>query len=160
MKQQNESYETLKNPVSKLNTNENHPPKSPTFLIFFLQLSCTFPQSPEYQTTLSCFYDTRGEAYFQLMPVKIEILHHTPELMMFHDVISDKEIEAVKTMAQPMVRVWFYLSIYFYFYYWCCSFCFFCLIVDLAYTFFLFRYTSIIDWVWCIYLFIRSFKNR
>lgn len=59
--------------------------------------------SPEYRATLSCFYDTRGEAYFRLMPVKVEILHHNPELMVFHDVISDREIEAVKTMAQPML---------------------------------------------------------
>lgn len=60
-------------------------------------------QSDEYLTTLTCFYDWRGEPYLRLMPAKVERHHWNPELLTFHHVLSDGEITHIQQLAQPMV---------------------------------------------------------
>ncbi|XP_069179406.1 prolyl 4-hydroxylase subunit alpha-1 isoform X2 [Procambarus clarkii] len=59
--------------------------------------------SESYLATLSCFYDHRDDRYLRLMPAKVERLHWRPELLIFHDVLSQAEIEKIKFLARPML---------------------------------------------------------
>nr|XP_053657284.1 prolyl 4-hydroxylase subunit alpha-2-like [Cherax quadricarinatus] len=59
--------------------------------------------SESYLATLSCFYDHRNNHYLRLMPVKVERHYWEPELLTFHNVISDSEIEKIKSLGRPMM---------------------------------------------------------
>ncbi|XP_066955575.1 prolyl 4-hydroxylase subunit alpha-2-like [Macrobrachium rosenbergii] len=59
--------------------------------------------SNRYLASLTCFYDHRGHPYFFLMPIKVERHYLQPELVTFHDVISDFEINHIKGIAKPML---------------------------------------------------------
>ncbi|CAL4204170.1 unnamed protein product, partial [Meganyctiphanes norvegica] len=60
-------------------------------------------RSEAYISTLTCYYDHRGEAYFYLMPAKIERLHHDPEILKFHHMLTDAEIHQIKETAKPLL---------------------------------------------------------
>ncbi|XP_071515028.1 prolyl 4-hydroxylase subunit alpha-2-like [Panulirus ornatus] len=59
--------------------------------------------SNAYMATLSCFYDWRGNDYLRLMPIKVERHHWDPELLTFHQVLTDNEINHLKLLAGPML---------------------------------------------------------
>lgn len=52
---------------------------------------------------LKCWYDARRQPYLVLMPIKIEQSSIDPAIYIFHDVLSDDEIETIKELAKPMV---------------------------------------------------------
>lgn len=52
---------------------------------------------------LKCFY-TVAHPYLKLQPVKTEQLHADPDLWVFHEVISDKEIAQIKALASPKLQ--------------------------------------------------------
>jgi hypothetical protein len=54
---------------------------------------------------LKCWYDTRHQFYFLLMPIKIEQHSFEPAIYTFHDVLSDEEIETIKELAKPLVTI-------------------------------------------------------
>jgi hypothetical protein len=54
---------------------------------------------------LKCWYDTRHQFYFLLMPIKIEQHSFEPAIYTFHDVLSDEEIETIKELAKPLVTL-------------------------------------------------------
>ena len=39
------------------------------------------------------------------MPIKVERAHFDPELIIFHDVITDNEISKLKELARPSVSI-------------------------------------------------------
>lgn len=51
---------------------------------------------------LTCYY-YKNLPTILLRPVKVELLNLDPDLYLFHDVITDKEIEHVKKLARPQV---------------------------------------------------------
>ena len=53
---------------------------------------------------LTCFYN-RNPPTQLLKPVKVEMLNLDPDLYLFHDIITDSEIEHVKKLAKPQVSV-------------------------------------------------------
>jgi len=53
---------------------------------------------------LRCRYVTDGVAFLRLQPVKEEEAYLNPRIVIYHDVLSDAEIETVKKMAQPRVN--------------------------------------------------------
>ena len=53
---------------------------------------------------LICFYN-RNPPTQLLKPVKVEMLNLDPDLYLFHDIITDSEIEHVKKLAKPQVSV-------------------------------------------------------
>ena len=69
-----------------------------------------FPESKD----LTCDYYTNGHPYYLLQPVKREVVFKAPRIVLFHDVVSDKEIEIIKFLAQPRVSK-FYLYLFFMF---------------------------------------------
>ncbi|XP_068247508.1 prolyl 4-hydroxylase subunit alpha-1-like isoform X2 [Palaemon carinicauda] len=49
--------------------------------------------------TFSCELTTRGVSFFILQPLKQETITAQPEIILFHDVISDTEIETLKLLS-------------------------------------------------------------
>lgn len=69
-------------------------------------------QPNPYEHTAVCYYSTNGNnPILILAPVKVEEIYKNPDIMLFHDVISDNEMKIVKGMATPKVRtvIAFYL---------------------------------------------------
>ncbi|GIY48247.1 prolyl 4-hydroxylase subunit alpha-1 [Caerostris extrusa] len=56
------------------------------------------------QRYLFCDYFSNGHPYYILQPVKREIVFKAPKIYIFHDVVSNKEIEIVKYLAQPRLK--------------------------------------------------------
>ncbi|XP_073817113.1 prolyl 4-hydroxylase subunit alpha-2-like [Musca autumnalis] len=53
---------------------------------------------------LHCVYNTTTTAFLRLAPLKMEIVHLDPYMVIFHDVISDKEIKELQTLAKPTLH--------------------------------------------------------
>ncbi|CAL1270717.1 unnamed protein product [Larinioides sclopetarius] len=58
----------------------------------------------EEQKNLKCDYFTNGHPYYILQPVKREIVFKAPKIFIFHDIVTNKEIEVVKYLAQPRLK--------------------------------------------------------
>lgn len=52
---------------------------------------------------LTCFFN-RNPPIQLLKPVKVEMLNLDPDLYLFHDIITDSEIEHVKKLAKPQLK--------------------------------------------------------
>ena len=59
---------------------------------------------PKVAGRLRCRYVTNNQPFLFLQPVKMEEAFLKPRIVIYHDVISDDEIETVKKMAQPRVN--------------------------------------------------------
>ncbi|CAH1154904.1 unnamed protein product [Phaedon cochleariae] len=55
----------------------------------------------EMSAKLRCRYARNNNPFLLIAPFKLEEMHLKPDLYMFHDVMSDREIETVKRLAQP-----------------------------------------------------------
>jgi prolyl 4-hydroxylase len=53
---------------------------------------------------LFCSYTSSSSAYLKLQPVKQEVISLHPQIVIYHDIISDHEIELIKRLAQPKAR--------------------------------------------------------
>ena len=51
--------------------------------------------------SLTCWLDHRTHPYLLIQPVRVELVHSQPDIWMFHDVISLKELDDIKQTAQP-----------------------------------------------------------
>ena len=53
---------------------------------------------------LKCYYSTMSEnPLLVLAPAKIEELHLAPQILLFHNIISDREVKIVKNLSIPKV---------------------------------------------------------
>lgn len=52
---------------------------------------------------LYCSYTSSSSAFLKLQPIKQEVVSLHPQLVIFHDIISDQEIETIKQLALPTV---------------------------------------------------------
>lgn len=59
--------------------------------------------NPGLEKSLHCRYVTRGFPYLLLQPAKEEEAYLNPRIVIYHDVMSDKEIDMIKTLATPRV---------------------------------------------------------
>lgn len=57
---------------------------------------------------LKCRYVTNKSAFLKIAPLKLEEAFLDPYIVIYHEVISDREIETVKNMAKPRVSTVFY----------------------------------------------------
>ncbi|KAM3964090.1 prolyl 4-hydroxylase subunit alpha-1 isoform 2-T3 [Aphomia sociella] len=53
---------------------------------------------------LHCRYLTENHPFLKLARVKMEIIYLNPDVVVFHDVMNDDEIEYVKTLAKPRFK--------------------------------------------------------
>ncbi|CAF5171988.1 unnamed protein product, partial [Rotaria magnacalcarata] len=59
---------------------------------------------PTYQSKLFCRYRHNNHPYLILQPVKEEQLLHQPAILFYHDIISDSDIEKIKSLALPKLQ--------------------------------------------------------
>lgn len=52
---------------------------------------------------LRCWYDNRKQPFFYLMPIKVELHSRQPPIYTFHQVISDNEIEILKSLSVSLL---------------------------------------------------------
>ncbi|XP_061400915.1 prolyl 4-hydroxylase subunit alpha-2-like [Musca vetustissima] len=67
------------------------------------QLGCRGFYS-NYISNLHCLYNRTASAFLQLAPLKMEILQLDPYMVLYHDIISEHEIEELKNMARPDLK--------------------------------------------------------
>ena len=60
--------------------------------------------SPKVEARLRCKYVTNNSPFLLLQPFKMEEASLHPYITIYHEVISDDEIETVKRLAQPRVK--------------------------------------------------------
>ncbi|XP_058444730.1 prolyl 4-hydroxylase subunit alpha-1-like [Malaya genurostris] len=53
---------------------------------------------------LTCRYVTNKSAFLRIAPLKLEEAHLKPYIVIYHDVMSDKEIDVMKRLAKPRFR--------------------------------------------------------
>ncbi|XP_075148852.1 prolyl 4-hydroxylase subunit alpha-2-like [Haematobia irritans] len=53
---------------------------------------------------MHCVYNTTTSAFLRLAPLKMEIIHLDPYMVIYHDVMSDNEIKELQTMAKPNLK--------------------------------------------------------
>lgn len=61
-----------------------------------------FFQNHTGQHRLKCRY-VRHHPILYLQPAKEETVHHNPDIFLYHDVLSDKEMDTIKSLATPKV---------------------------------------------------------
>ncbi|XP_059621208.1 prolyl 4-hydroxylase subunit alpha-1-like isoform X1 [Phlebotomus argentipes] len=60
--------------------------------------------SPIQLAPLRCRYATNNSAFLRIAPLKLEEASRSPFIAIYHDVMSDEEIEVVKKLAKPRFR--------------------------------------------------------
>lgn len=58
---------------------------------------------PHVLATLKCRYTTNRSPFLKIAPLKLEEASLKPYIVIYHDVMSDNEIELIKQMAKPRV---------------------------------------------------------
>ncbi|XP_061396375.1 prolyl 4-hydroxylase subunit alpha-2-like [Musca vetustissima] len=53
---------------------------------------------------LYCIYNTTTSAFLRLAPLKMEIVNMDPYMVIYHDVMSDKEIDELQNLAKPKLH--------------------------------------------------------
>ena len=53
------------------------------------------------RSKLYCNYAESKSAFLRLQPVKQEVISFQPKIVIYHDIISDEEIETIKFLAKP-----------------------------------------------------------
>ncbi|XP_076368275.1 prolyl 4-hydroxylase subunit alpha-1-like [Tachypleus tridentatus] len=56
------------------------------------------------ESKLKCRYFTNNHPYFLLQPIKEEEAFLKPRIVMYHNILTDKEIEVVKILAAPRLK--------------------------------------------------------
>lgn len=61
-------------------------------------------QTPAQQRDLVCKYVTNNVPFLKIAPLKLEEANKSPYIVIYHEVMYDKEIELVKSLARPRFR--------------------------------------------------------
>ncbi|XP_026848966.1 prolyl 4-hydroxylase subunit alpha-1 [Drosophila persimilis] len=56
------------------------------------------------RTNLVCRYNSTTTPFLRLAPLKMEEVNHDPYIVMYHQVLSDREMEEMKQLARPMTN--------------------------------------------------------
>lgn len=67
---------------------------------------CLLQLSPRREAKLFCRYRHNNHPYLMLRPVKEEQVLDKPAVYLFHDVVTDKDINEIKALALPRVCSW------------------------------------------------------
>ncbi|XP_053612410.1 prolyl 4-hydroxylase subunit alpha-1 isoform X2 [Plodia interpunctella] len=59
---------------------------------------------PDYSKTLFCRYMTENHPFLKLAPIKMEYVYRQPDVIVFHEVLSDSEIEFIKAKSLPRFK--------------------------------------------------------
>lgn len=58
---------------------------------------------PKELSKLKCRYVTNEVAFLKIAPIKMEVVNLEPYIVVFHDVLYDREIEEIKQVAKSKV---------------------------------------------------------
>ncbi|XP_045750386.1 prolyl 4-hydroxylase subunit alpha-3 isoform X7 [Mirounga angustirostris] len=62
-------------------------------------------QPTHYQIpSLYCSYETNSSPYLQLQPVRKEVIHLEPYVVLYHDFVSDVEAQKIRGLAEPWLQ--------------------------------------------------------
>lgn len=56
---------------------------------------------PAIMAKLHCRYVTNNSPFLKIAPLKLEEAYHRPDIVIYHDVIYNKEIEVIQQLAKP-----------------------------------------------------------
>nr|CAH0108384.1 unnamed protein product [Daphnia galeata] len=59
---------------------------------------------PKIEARLRCRYVTNNVPFFLIQPIKMELASLKPRLFIYHNVVTDEEIETAKKLAQPRLQ--------------------------------------------------------
>lgn len=63
-----------------------------------------FTRSPAETRNLTCSYESFRNPFLRLAPFRIEMISHSPFIALFHNVLSDREIENFHSIGVPELR--------------------------------------------------------
>lgn len=69
----------------------------------YIHIIIFLPKNPAKTKHLKCYLSDQGSAWLLLQPVKVEVFHSKPYVVMFHDLLSDKESNMIRKLAAPKV---------------------------------------------------------
>lgn len=55
--------------------------------------------------SLHCSYESNSSPYLLLQPVRKEVIHLEPDVVLYHDFVSDVEAQKIRGLAEPWVSV-------------------------------------------------------
>lgn len=61
-------------------------------------------KSPQELSKLKCYYSSVDSYFLKIAPIKVEQANINPPIVVFHDIVSDKEIELIQKLAIPKVK--------------------------------------------------------
>lgn len=64
----------------------------------------------KFLSKLKCRYVTNKSPFLKIAPLKLEEASLSPYIVVYHDVIYDREIELIKQMAKPRVNKFIYCN--------------------------------------------------
>ncbi|XP_036077243.1 prolyl 4-hydroxylase subunit alpha-3 isoform X3 [Rousettus aegyptiacus] len=68
-------------------------------------LAFAYFQPTHYQTpSLHCSYETSSNPYLLLQPVRKEVIHLEPYVVLYHDFVSDLEAQKIRGLAEPWLQ--------------------------------------------------------
>ena len=56
-----------------------------------------------YVAKLKCHLDDRGDPYYFLHPHMVEVAHFDPEILVFHNIVSSREMTVIRELAAPLL---------------------------------------------------------
>ena len=62
-------------------------------------------RTPKELAPLRCRYVTNNSAFLKIAPLKLEEAHLKPYIVIYHEVLYDAELDVIKKMAKPRVRM-------------------------------------------------------
>lgn len=67
--------------------------------------------TPQQLAPLRCRYLSEHSPFTKLAPIKVEEVNLNPDIFIYHNIIYDKEIEALKELSESLV--WKYFFVFF-----------------------------------------------
>jgi len=52
---------------------------------------------------LTCRLDHRNHPFLYLQPVQVEMIHDSPEILLFHNIVAPSELEEIKRLGNPLL---------------------------------------------------------
>ena len=52
---------------------------------------------------LKCHLDARGDPYYLLHPLMVEVAHFDPQILIFHKIVSTREMAVIRELAAPLL---------------------------------------------------------
>jgi len=75
------------------------------FAFYFISLFKTKYFFCSIKSKMYCYYSHGHNAYLKIMPYPVEIVSLEPRIEIYHQVLNDPEIELIKELATPKVRI-------------------------------------------------------